>query len=97
LNPATDIEAVRAEVLAFFPSERRHNRLVRELADRFAALTAATDLPARLDAFVELSDWTRGGSTPSGGVPDGGALPERSTRRLRMALDVLEGSPAVAA
>ncbi|HEV8647775.1 MAG TPA: hypothetical protein VGR01_19645 [Burkholderiales bacterium] len=56
----SDIPAnLREQVIAFFQSEAGSDHDAVELADRFAAIAAAGNLPDRLDALVRLIEWTR--------------------------------------
>jgi site-specific recombinase len=66
--PAT--QPARESILNFFPRERRSDRALNSLATILAAFIEARDLNSRLDAFVELKEWTIGRflSTAGGGV-----------------------------
>jgi site-specific recombinase len=49
---------VRDQVLNFFPSPLRGNPDIQSLAKILDTLLTVTNLPAQLDAFVELKEWT---------------------------------------
>lgn len=58
--PQTQIvESTKDIILSLFPPSDRANFSLRRLANKVEALTAATMLPTRLDAFVDLYAWTR--------------------------------------
>jgi site-specific recombinase len=82
--PAT----LREQVIAFFHSDAGSDHDAVELADRFAAIAAAGNLPDRLDALVRLVGWTRVADVDGG--TDG--PPERS--RLFKFVQVIGSVPA---
>jgi site-specific recombinase len=57
---------LREQVIAFFQSEAGSDHDAVELADRFAAIAAAGNLPDRLDALVRLIEWTRAADVDAG-------------------------------
>src|SRR6266404_2259176 len=81
--PAT----LREQVIAFFRSDAGSDHDAVELADRFAAIAAAGNLPDRLDALVRLIGWTHVADVDGGT----GVLPERS--RLFKFVQVIESVP----
>lgn len=79
---------LREQVIAFFQSEPGSDHDAVELADRFAAIAAAGNLPDRLDALVRLIEWTRVADVDAGkDVP-----PVRS--HLLKLVQVIESVPA---
>ena len=79
--------SLREQVIAFFHSDARSDHDAVELADRFATIAAAGNLPDRLDALVRLIGWTHVADVDGGtGVP-----PERS--RLFKFVQVIESVP----
>ncbi len=88
--PADAAQAIslREQVIAFFHSDAGSDHDAVELADRFAAIAAAGNLPDRLDALVGLIAWTRMADVDAGtDVP-----PVRS--RLFKFVQVIESVPA---
>jgi len=78
---------LREQVIAFFHSDAGSDHDAVELADRFAVIAAAGNLPDRLDALVRLIGWTRMADADAGtAVP-----PERS--RLSKFVQVIESVP----
>ena len=71
----------RELIRSFFPPERRAYPSVQSLVTRLMAFIEATDLSARLDAFVKLKEWTA--STAPSPLRNG-------TNRLETALTLLE-------
>ena len=57
-------EQTRASIFSFFPATERTQRSVESLASFLNDFIYAPDLPSRLNAFVELREWTAEG-TPS--------------------------------
>jgi site-specific recombinase len=53
------VESMQDLILSLFPPSVRFNFPLRRLAKNVEALTCATTLPNRLDAFVDLYDWMR--------------------------------------
>src|ERR1700751_6038808 len=51
-------EDVQATILDFFPPERRKDSSIESLATILKTFVYATDLGTRLDAFIELREWT---------------------------------------
>ena len=88
---------MREMVLAALPASGRGSRLARELAGHLDVLCAASSLPGRLEALVDLNRWTRAWSGFRRPGAAGEALPAPATLRLRMLLDLLEGAPEVRA
>jgi len=84
-----DIPAnLREQVIAFFHSDAGSDHDAVELADRFAAIAAAGNLPDRLDALVGLIKWSRMADVDAAAaVP-----PDRS--RLFKFIQVIESVPA---
>ena len=84
----TEIPAIlREQVIAFFHSDAGSDHDAVELADRFAAIAAAGNLPDRLDALAGLVEWTHlGDAVAVMGVP-----PDRS--RLFKFVQVIESVP----
>lgn len=87
-DEAARASSLRTLVIAFFQNDPGSDHDAVELADRFAAIAAAADLPDRLDGLVRLIEWTRMADV------DGGAdaLPDRS--RLSKLVRVIESVPA---
>ncbi len=78
---------MREQVIAFFHSDAGSDHDAVELADRFAAIAAAGNLPDRLDALVGLIKWSRMADVDAAGdVP-----PDRS--RLFKFIQVIELVP----
>src|SRR5882724_3812605 len=78
---------LREQVIAFFHSDAGSDHDAVELADRFAVIAAAGNLPDRIDALVRLIGWTRIADADAGtAVP-----PERS--RLFKFVQVIESVP----
>jgi site-specific recombinase len=83
-DEAARANSLREQVIAFFQSDDGSDHDAVELADRFAAIAAAGNLPDRLDALVWTIEWTRVANTDAGmDVP-----PERS--RLSKFVQVIE-------
>ena len=59
LNGAARANSLREQVIGFFQSDAGSDHDAVELADRFAAIAAADNLPDRLDALVRMIEWTR--------------------------------------
>jgi site-specific recombinase len=58
--PQTQIvESTQDLILSLFPPGDRSNFSLKRLANKIEALTSATTLPTRLDAFVDLYAWVR--------------------------------------
>ena len=89
--------SVREMVLASLPASKRGTRLARELAGHMDELCAACCLQDRLEAFVGLNRWTRAWSGFGSRGPAEETQDKPSTLRLRMVLNLLEGSPEVRA
>src|SRR5260370_33986638 len=79
---------LREQVTAFFHSDAGSDHDAVELADRFAAIAAAGNLPDRLDALVGLVGWTRMADVDGGP----GGPPERS--RLFQFVQGIESGPS---
>ena len=79
---------LREQVIAFFQSDAGSDHDAVELADLFAGIAAAGNLPGRLDALVRLIEWTRMADVEAGAdVP-----PDRF--RLVKFVRVIESVPA---
>jgi len=73
-------------MLGFFPERERERPEVRALATRLQAVAGAGEVGQRLDAWMDLVEWTREG------VAAGDAA---ATERLRLLLSVFEGEPEI--
>src|SRR6266850_4237068 len=58
-NEAARASSLREQVIVSFHSDAGSDHDAVELADRFAAIAAAGNLPDRIDALVRLIGWTR--------------------------------------
>ena len=74
-------QQTRASIFSFFPAKKRAPRSVESLASFLNDFIYAPDLPSRLNAFIELREWTTH-STPS---PLGGDI-----NRLETVLALME-------
>jgi site-specific recombinase len=82
-------ETIRSQVLECFPPAERGDGLAAQLADRLSAIALAASLERRLDALVELVEWTRRGEMD---IDPEDPLAGRA--RLLAALHALNASPA---
>jgi site-specific recombinase len=92
-------ESSPARVLVFqFFSGRAGDSLVHQLAARIEALIQAPTLEERTDAWIALMDWWREG-VDAEALQDNEAtaLPAPATERLRMLIELVEGSEALRA
>ncbi len=94
------MESTQELIVSLFPAYERGNQSLRLLARKAEVLTAASALPQRLDAFVELYSWTREPDaticdplpvTPA--VAEGAADP--NSKRSLVWTSILEASPEV--
>ena len=53
---------MRAMILGFFPQERRNEANVETLASNLQDFIFAADLGRRLEAFIDLREWTKAGA-----------------------------------
>jgi site-specific recombinase len=81
----TAARQARELTLNFFPPERRSEHSVESLASLLGDFVGAVDLPTRLDAFVELKEWTVSRSSS----PTGKGAGKRMTR-LETVLALME-------
>src|SRR3984957_1238536 len=65
----TAAQQARELTRSFFPPERRSEHSIESLASILGDFVGAADLPTRLDAFVQLKEWTvsRASSFPGKG------------------------------
>ena len=79
---------LREQVIAFFHSDAGSDHDAVELADLFAGIAAARNLPGRLDVFVRLIEWTR-----MADVEAGADVPADRSRLFKF-VRVIESVPA---
>ena len=97
MQPAGDSDPAASgleRILACFPEGSRRQPTVRSLAKRLDAMSRAGRVGERLDAWMDLVEWTRtrrarGLRTTRTPAP----LPEAATERLRLVLSLFEGAP----
>jgi site-specific recombinase len=80
-------ETIRTEALEQFPPSERGEGLAQELSARLAAIGQADSLESRLDALVELIEWTRRGEAEIS--PDD---PKAGRTRLMLTIRVLNAA-----
>ena len=80
-------------ILACFPEESRRQPIVRSLAGRLDALSRAGRVGERLDAWMDLVEWTRDDRARLRTTRTSAPLPEAATERLRLLLSLFEGAP----
>src|SRR6476660_7279117 len=80
-------------ILACFPEEARRQPTVRSLAKRLDALSRAGRVGERLDAWMDLVEWTRDDGAGRRTTRTAAPLTEAATERLRLLLSLFEGAP----
>ncbi|MGA2418787.1 MAG: gliding motility protein [Candidatus Acidiferrum sp.] len=96
------MESTQELILSLFPPAERSNSSLLRLAQKAEALTAASTLPQRLDAFVDLYSWTRERdvliSDPLASAPCAAAeAPDPDSKRSLVWTSILESSPEILA
>jgi site-specific recombinase len=96
------VESTQELVLALFTPIERGNAALQQLAIKFEALTSATTLPLRLDAFVALYAWTRDSDgticAPLPSAPHAAEdAPDPDRKRSLVWTSILESSPELLA
>ena len=96
------VESTQELVLALFTPAERSNAALQELAVRFEALTSASTLSLRLDAFVALYSWTRERDSaicaPLPAAPHASQEgPDPDSKRSLVWTSILESSPELLA
>src|SRR5262245_28893914 len=80
-------------ILALFPEAARSEATAREMAERLEALSRARTGGERLDAWMELVEWTREDPALLQGARADAPIPEAATERLRLLVFLFEGTP----
>jgi site-specific recombinase len=84
---------VLAQVRAGFAPERAAHAGLADLAGRIGALVRADELHARIDAWLRVVRWIRGGALWRDVYIDSTGVHGPATQRLAVLLDVLERNP----
>jgi len=95
-EPGPEVSGVE-RILTFFPEAARSQPTVRAMAERLHALSGARAVGERLDAWMELVEWTREDPALQRGARARAAIPEAPTERLRLLVSLFEGTPQLRA
>jgi len=95
-DPGPEVSGVE-RILAFFPEPSRPDPMVREMAARLESLSRARGVGERLDAWMDLVEWTREDPSLLPGAKADATHPESATGRLRLLVALFEGAPELQA
>ena len=96
-KPILSPRDVLAAIHAALPPQRQGQRELPRLARHLCNLTAAADLPDRLDAWLALMRWLSAGALWSDVYIDAADVHGSATQRFAVLMDVLAANPALAA
>ena len=94
-RPILSPRDVLASIHAALPPQRQGQRELPKLARHLCNLTAAADLPDRLDAWLALNRWLAGGALWNDVYIDAADVHGSATQRFAVLMDVLADRKSV--